>query len=268
MKKLFFLILGVLILKGADVNFVIQNPILSTQLNPIIKQSIYKGFDRQVWDFQTRIKQQGVSLDVKHLSDRILNIRTASDEIRSDLKKDTIVATELNEFIKKVNDSFAKTTQNVSLDLNINSVGNIKLNFKKSQIRKMSDEVVQDNNYNGQFKTKLNFIKQTYNCPDGEVCMPFYQIVQLSDRSLYIKDVHYSKPDIFFFEYFNPKIEGRRYILNIIVYIVTIDSDGEPNFEYEVIKDFNWRRNYRFISAQSGTLIREIITNKTGWDIR
>ena len=110
-------------------------------------------------------------------------------------------------------------------------------------------------------------LKRIYQC--NYECMPFYDLIQdIATRKYKIVNVNLLKPSLFFFEVFTPKIEGRRYILKIVVLVITIDSDGEVNYETQIIKDFNWKRNYRFISAQSAETIREVIYEKTKVDIK
>ena len=270
MKKLLYFIMLFSLLNGAEVNFVISEPILGKSVNPIIKETIYKGFNRQIWDFTSRVKDAGADLAIKYLvSDMDLNtVVVDNKQIKDYLKADLKVAVELKSFIAKVNQSFSSKASNISLNLNNSFNKKFKFSLKKSVLKKMSKETLKENDYNAQFETKLRLMKMDYRCEDDEICMPFYKLYYPRPNIIGYKDMELLKPNLFFFEYFVPHKEGRRYFLNITVYVVTIDSDGKPTFEYELIKDFDWRRNFRFIAAQSSTTIREIITNKTEWDIK
>jgi len=75
-------------------------------------------------------------------------------------------------------------------------------------------------------------------------------------------------PNVVFGEYFNPSKRGRRYYLNINVFFFIVDSDGDARVMAKEISDFNWKRNFRFISSQSGKVIQDTITKFTGVDIK
>jgi len=275
MKKIVLVLL--FIINSFAINFVIGTPNIKQDTNMIVKMAIMKGYKRQVWDFLTRIQDQDVDINVKNMQ---INIYTSNKpKIKYLLKQDKKAVDEFDAFIKKldsdVSDTSTEDIQLNSVSLSDSSLGS--LNFKKGDLKALREDVVKGNNIDSNFKTILNKLKQNYKCEDG-VCMPFYlpinpKIVQVQIngkiyRKKLLTDYKMLKPDLFFFEYFSPQKRGRRYFLNINIYVVTIDSDGEANFESEPIKDFNWRRNYRFIAAQSGAAIREIITKKAEVDIR
>jgi len=266
MRKLLLTVIAGLLF-ASDLNFVIGKALISNQNNPIINQAINMGYERQVWDFTKRVEDQDIDLAVKYMA---LYEYAVTDKpvLKYYLEMDKKASDELVNFIKHVNSTFKSKKQNVSLSLSNFSKGKIKLKLKKSQIKKITKKVIKENDYNGNFKTIMNRLTMYYKCEDNEFCMPFYKTRVRPDGRYYVADAEKMKPDLFFYEYFTPKIIGRRYLLNIIIYIITIDSDGEPSFEYQIIDDFNWKRNYRFIAAQSAQTIRDLISEKAKVDIR
>ena len=258
------------------INFVIGTPKGLDGVNPIVNLAIQKGYNRQVWDFLTRIEEADVDINVKNMF--VKKYYSSNPKIKYFLKQDIKAKKEFENFIKKLNGDVSNSAN----DLSFNSVslngGGLGINFKKSDLVALQQESQSNNNSN--FKTIINILKMNYKCPDDEVCMPFYlptnpktimvrnPINNRVERKKVLTDFKYRKPDILFFEHFSPQKRGRRYFLNINIYVITIDSDGTPHIETEIVKDFNWKRNYRFIAAQSGAIIREIITKKAEVDIQ
>ena len=268
MKKIIVFLFVFKFLISADLNMVIGKPIFNVYSTPIVQLAINKGFSMQVSDLISRIKENDIDIDIKYL-DPDVYIYPNNELFQHYKNADENAKESIENFIKKFNNDFFKDamntdTVNISLDSNINFASSIK--FSKSQLKKINEKTINKNDYDDIFKNILNRISKYYMCKD-EVCMAFYERVR-KGRKYYITNAYKEKPNIFFYEDFNPYMKGRRYFLDIVIYVISVDDKGEPSFEYEVIKNFEWIRNYRFIAAQTGHLIRELIANKTNKDIR
>ena len=268
MKKIIFLLFVFKFLISADLNMVIGKPIFSVYSTPIVQLAINKGFVMQVTDLTNRIKEKNIDIDIKYLNPEIY-LYPNNPLFQKYKTADENAKVNIEDFIKKFNNDFSKEAQNtytekISLKGNINFATSI--NFSKSKLKKINQKTIKANNYDDMFKTILNRISSEYDC-HNETCMAFYNKIR-KGRKYYITKAYKEKPDIFFYENFSPYMKGRRYFLDIIIYVISVDDEGNPSFEYEVVKNFEWIRNYRFISAQTGHLIRELIANKTNKDIR
>ena len=277
MKKIVFLIMSWNFLFGF--NFVIDTPIIEgVQNKSIVKYTINKGFERQVWDFQEAIKEKGYDIITKDMA--YWKYFSYEPTYQRYVKADKEVKKELDNFITFVNSAVNQVDTSTDeeledLELENDDLGNVSI--KTSNLKQIEESVQKNNDFEGNFKTRIRKAKQLYGIEEEGFLMPFYVKVEKAKKRnrkgklkivINIKAVELLKPDLFFFEYFKPYRNGRRFFLDVRVYTITIDSDGEPNFEYKDAKGLNWKRNYRLIDAETGVLIRQIITAKTGVDIK
>jgi len=263
MKKLLLFFFAVFLV-AKDYYMVLGEPLISSSTSDIVKDSIYLGYYTQIDDLKDRIKESKKSF---FFSDNIFmkfmgdNVQAANDSkiLKFLLKADRRAQKELDEFIKLVHKNIVlKENRKLSLK-KISLKGKISFDFKISnRVRTNKIKFLEDN-----FKSVIERLKSIYGV--DKFLMPFYTY----DKSHNIViDYKLHKPDLFFYEYYFPEKRGRRYFLKIFIYVISVDSDGKVSLEYEKIDDFNWRRNYRFIAAQTGYVVRELIKNKLKVDIR
>jgi len=261
MKRLIVFFTLLLNFLYADTYYMILGePIIGKSTSSIVNDAIYLGYSTQIEDLIFRIMDNGDSIVTKYMGES--NLHSDNPTIKSFLEADKKAKKELDEFIKLVHKKISQKDSKKSIKLSFKKVS-LKskissFNFKVSNIIKVNKTKFLNEN----FKDVMNRIKRIYNT--NEFVMPFYT---QRNRNI-VGDYELKTPNLFFYEYYIPQIRGRRYFLEIYIYIINIDKDGTPSFEYKQIKEFNWERNYRFIAAQAGYEVRELIKNKLGVDLQ
>jgi len=256
MKKLFLLFSLILSLNASffsskNYHFVVGAPIIDSSVSLIVRDGIIFGYEYSLSDLIYRLNSSGKDIIIKYFGVRY---KPANRIIANLLKKDKQASKELEEFIKRMRDKSNKIhTNRISLK-SINLKG---ISFKLSSIKHLSKNFWIDD-----FKSVENRLKSIYRTK--ELKLPFYK----GNINDIILEYQMLKPHLFFYECFTPLKRGRRYFLNIQIFMISIDKDGKISLLKREIKDFNWRRNYRYIASQTGYVIRDIFKTNLGEDIK
>lgn len=236
-------------------NLLCINPLISEKNKKSkVYKSIGKGYERQVVGLTYKI-QKFNAISYKHYKKKKYKIRA-----------DKEAGIEFVEMLKVVNDYYerndkdkvepvAKTDDDeMSLDED--------MDFSESDISELTEKGEETiDKYKESFVNVMDMMPSIYKLPktdDGLWQIPYQQPEGIENII----------PNVFFGEYFNPSKQGRRYFLSINIFIFIIDSDGDARVMVQEISDYNWKRNYRFITAQSGKALQDTIAKMTGLDIR
>jgi len=237
---------------------VLGKPLITASTTQIVKDAIVLGYSAQIEDLRARIQESGKAIVPKYMGVR--GLKAIDKRVKFFLEADKNANKELNEFMKLVHRKIFFKPIKLKLSLK-----KLSLNSKFSAVNLKISKVVKVNKFKfleDNFETVINRLKRIYRINDFK--MPFY----LYNYKRIVSNYKLKEPNLFFYEYYLPQMRGRRYFLKIYIYMVSIDKDGKPSLEYRTVKDFNWERNYRFIAAQTGYVVRELIKNKLGVDIR
>ena len=233
-------------------NLLCINPLISDQSKKSkVYKAIEKGYRKQIISLTYKL-QKFDNLKYKHYqgASKIKGDREAGKELVEMLKV-------VNEYYEKHDQEKVKTEVKLDDDLDLDE----ELDFSASDINELTEKGESTvDKYKEAFINTLDMLPTIY--PIGKTDNNLWQIpYQINDEVVVV-------PNVFFGEYFNPSKQGRRYFLSINVFIFILDSDGDARVMVQEISDYNWKRNYRFITAQSGKAIQDTITKMTGVDIK
>lgn len=219
-----------------------------------VSKAITKGYARQLKSLEYKLSKID-SMRFKYFNEK--NKMT---------KQDKAASRELLEMLKIVNEYYERNDKNkvvVEEKLDDDVGLDDDLDFSESDINELTKkgEATIDK-YQESFSEGMNAVAEIYGTKKTDENMwQIYYLISNDEQELVT-------PNVIFGEYFNPSKRGRRYFLSINIFIFIIDSDGESRVMVQEISDYNWKRNYRFITAQSGKTIQDTIAKMTGIDIK
>jgi len=256
-------------------NMVCINPLVSEKGSKgKVHKAIQKGYLRQV---------QGLVLKVQKINS--INVKQYFPQKKKGkkrvyrIKEDKEASKEFIELLKVVNDYYeahdkekvvakpkpkpkAKDTANSDDPFGDDAIDE-ELDFSESEITELTkkgDKV--EDKYKSSLEAAMNQINIVYHNSNLDKDTPWLIPYE------FIGSIEKLSPNVVFGEYFNPTKRGRRYFLSINIFIFIIDSDGDARVMVQEISDYNWKRNHRFITAQSGKVIQDTIAKMTGTDIK
>lgn len=251
-------------------NLLSINPLLSIKdKKSKVYKSIEKGYQKQLIGLTLKV-QKFNDIKTKHYFPQVPTKKRG--KYKYSIPKDKDVSIELLELLKVVNEYYErndkekvvvkqKTESETSTKDGFDEGFDEELDFSESEITELTKkgDSVEDKYKSTLFSTitQVNVIYGQNNS-DNLWNVPF----EFGDEKEYLS------PNVVFGEYFNPSKRGRRYFLSINIFIFIIDSDGDARVMVQEIGDYNWKRNYRFITAQSGKVIQDTIAKMTGTDIK
>ena len=237
-------------------NLLCINPLISEKnTHSKVYKAIEKGYGRQVVGLTYKI-QKFNNINYKHYK-----------KSKYKIKGDKEASFELLEMLKVVNDYYErndkdKVSTSATEDLDAELSLEEDLDFSASDISELTEKGdTTVDKYTESFISTMDMLSSIYKTQkvDGNLWQVPYEFAE---------GIELVTPNVFFAEYFNPSKQGRRYFLSINIFIFIIDTDGDARVMVQEISDYNWKRNYRFITAQSGKAIQDTIAKMTGVDIR
>ncbi len=268
MKKLLLILIAITTLVNAgdlkDVEFDKDNfnlmcidPLLSSTNGKKVPYSINKGYQRQLTLLHSKVQKLS-DITLKHYMGK-------------NSKKDKKASEEMVALLSAVNDYYERNDKETTKEKTKSSSKSTDgfsddedFDFSESEVSELTKKGDStEDKYKSLFDSTMLII------PSNEI----YGIGMTDDNRWQIpygtgEDKENITPNVVFGEYFNPSKRGRRYFLSINIFIFILDSDGDSRVMVQEIDDFNWKRNHRFITAQSGKIIQDTIAKMTGIDIK
>ena len=273
MKKILFIVILLSVIVNANdldkvefdadnFNLLCINPLISEKNSKSkVYKAISKGYARQLTSLTYKINKFS-ELNYKHYISKSLN--TKKDEEASDELVDMLYV--INEYYErndkeksstktKVNDGFGEDDE--------------ELDFSESDVSELTKQGEnKKDEYKAAFDASMIQIEHIYQVKNESGFLGF------GGDSLWRipyglgEDVKNLTPNVIIGEYFNPSKKGRRYYLAINIFIFILDSDGDSRVMVQEVGDYNWKRNYRFITAQSAKTVQDTVSKMTNLDIR
>ncbi|MEA2050459.1 MAG: hypothetical protein U9O56_07000 [Campylobacterota bacterium] len=241
-------------------NLICTQPLVSDldKRNKVYK-AIYKGYMKQLRSLTYKV-QKFNDIQYKYYGNNQRSRIAKRDDAASEEFLAMLEA--VNEYFER-HDANKKTKTKNGSDNEDEFSNEEEFDFSETELEELTKKGdSQEDKYKTLFVDSMNSIASIYKTrktSDNLWLVPF----SYADGS-----VENVAPNVVFGEYFNPSKQGRRYFLNINIFFFIIDSDGDARVMSKEISDYNWKRNFRFISAQSGKVIQDTVTKFTGLDIR
>jgi len=273
MKKVLFIVILLSVIVGANdlekvkfdtdnFNLLCINPLISEQNRESkVYKAIYKGYARQLTSLVYKINKFN-ELNYKHYIQENQNS-----------KKDTLASDELLNMLKDINSYYEDHDKDKSATKTKANDGfgedDEELDFSESDVSELTKqgENKQDK-YKSLFDASMIDIEHIYNVQNESGFLGFGGDTHWKIPYGRGDDIQNLTPNVIIGEYFNPSKKGRRYFLSINIFIFIIDSDGDSRVMVQEIGDYNWKRNYRFITAQSAKTIQDTVSKMTNLDIK
>jgi hypothetical protein len=234
-------------------NLICINPLISEKSTKTkVYKSIRKGYGKQVKSLYNKVSRFG-QIKIKHYMYKNYKIKGDKES-----NKEFLAMLEaVNDYFQRVDAN--KNDKKKSTGLEEFSTED-EFDFSETEISELTKKGdTQEDKYKTLFINAMDDIVINYSTVKNEDNL---WIIPFNGQKDHIA------PNVVFGEYFNPSKRGRRYFLNINIFFFIIDSDGDVRVMSKEISDFNWKRNFRFISSQSGKVIQDTITKFTGVDIK
>ena len=251
MKKILIIFLMVIGLCGNEYNLLISKPIISDESMEIVNRAINKGFENQYKKIQRLLIRNDISSVIefpyyiafqyqdntfKEVNDIITNLmediyNIEKDEIDSSTKQeDESMSLDGSLDVSKLNMSeFKDISKKSSQKGNLEELG-------EDAIIKIGNVFMEENE-----DDEIEWVGEAKFHPYG------------SDDLVPLNGIYGM--------IFIPTVRGRTHTMAIRMYLIDVNDDGKSvTVMRKIVKEFPWYRNPRYISAVTGTLLKEILS--------
>ena len=242
-------------------NLLCINPIISDKnTKSLVYRAIRKGYARQLTALTYKINKFN-ELNYKHFISKKLNT-----------KKDELASRELMDMLSVVNDYYESNDKDKSSNktkVNDGFGDDEELDFSESDVNELTKQGEnKKDEYKAAFDDSMIQVAHIYGLESQSNFLGFGGDTLWKVPYGTGDDMKVVTPNVVIGEYFNPSKKGRRYYLAINIFIFILDSDGDSRVMVQEIGDYNWKRNYRFITAQSAKTIQDTVSKMTNLDIK
>jgi len=273
MKRILFIVAMLSVIVGANdlekvkfdtdnFNLLCINPLISERDSKSrVYKAIYKGYKRQLTSLTYKINKFS-ELNYKHYVIK-----------KQNTKEDEKASSELIDMLNVINDYYERhDKEKSSTKTKVNDgfgEDDEELDFSESDVSELTKQGEnKKDEYKAAFDASMIQIEHIYNVENESGFLGFGGDTHWKIPYGVGEDIKNLTPNVIIGEYFNPSKKGRRYYLSINIFIFIIDSDGDSRVMVQEIGDYNWKRNYRFITAQSAKTIQDTVSKMTNLDIK
>ena len=243
-------------------NLLCINPLISEKNKKSkVYKAISKGYARQLTSLTYKVNKFS-ELNYKHYITKKYNT-----------EKDEKASTELMDMLNVINDYYERNDKEKSSSKTKANDGfgedDEELDFSESDVSELTKQGEnKKDEYKAAFDASMIQIEHIYDVKNESGFLGFGGNTQWKIPYGIGEDITNLTPNVIIGEYFNPSKKGRRYYLAINIFIFILDSDGDSRVMVQEIGDYNWKRNYRFITAQSAKTIQDTVSKMTNLDIK